>query len=69
MKAGIYIFEYRSQLDDVKCWKRVECNTMEDIKNTIEMISRSHGEVVEYEKELTNEEWLKQKEEYENQEA
>jgi hypothetical protein len=69
MKAGIYIFEYRSQLDHVKCWKRVECNTMDDIKNTIAMISRSYGQVVEYEKELTDEEWLKMKTEYENQEA
>lgn len=69
MKAGVYIFEYRSQLDRVRCYKKIECNTMEDIKNAIAMLSRSFGEVVEYEKELTNEEWLKIKEEYENQEA
>lgn len=69
MIPGRYIFEYRSQLDRVRCYKKIDCNTMEDIKNAIAMLNRSFGEVVEYEKELTDEEWLKRKEEYENQEA
>jgi hypothetical protein len=69
MKAGIYIFEYRSQLDHVKCWKRVECNTMDDIQNAIAMICKDYGNVEEVNKELTDEEWLKMKTEYENQEA
>jgi hypothetical protein len=67
MKAGTYVFEYRSQLDREKCYKRIECNTMEDIKNAIQMISRSYGEVVEYDREMTNEEWYEQKRLYEEQ--
>jgi len=68
MRAGTYIFEYRSQLDRVRCYKRVECNTMEDIEKAIAMISRSFGEVVEYDRELTNEEWYERKRLYEEQE-
>jgi hypothetical protein len=43
---------------------------MEDIEKAIATITRSYGEYdFEYERVLTNEEWLKRKEEYENQEA
>lgn len=68
MRAGIYIFEYRSQLDRAKCWKRVHCETMEDINEAIKMIGRSFGEVVEYDRELTNEEWYERKRLFEEQE-
>jgi hypothetical protein len=43
---------------------------MEDIEKAIATITRSYGEYdYEHERELTNEEWLKRKEEHENQEA
>jgi hypothetical protein len=41
---------------------------MEDIEKAIAMISRSFGEVVEYDRELTNEEWYERKRLYEEQE-
>jgi hypothetical protein len=70
MIAGTYIFKYRAYLDRVTCYKRFECNTMEDIEKAIATITRSYGEYdYEHERELTNEEWLKRKEEHENQEA
>jgi hypothetical protein len=68
MKAGTYTFKYRDYLDSVMCYKRFECNTMEDIKKAISVISRSYGEFEEYDRVLTNEEWYEQKRLYEEQE-
>lgn len=57
MKAGNYIFEYRSHLDRALCWKRVYCKTMHDIEMAIKKISTDHGQVEEWEAEMSDEEW------------
>jgi hypothetical protein len=69
MKPGNYIFTYISDLDRARCWQRHYCETQEDITRLRQSIGRSFGYVEEVDKELTDEEWLKRKEEYENQEA
>lgn len=68
MKAGNYVFEYRSHMDHALCWKRIHCETMEDIEKAIKKISLDHGQVEEYNREMTNEEWYEQKKLYEEQE-
>lgn len=57
MKAGNYLFQYRSHLDRGLFWKRIHCETMEDIEKAIKKISMDHGQVEEWEPELTDEEW------------
>jgi hypothetical protein len=69
MKPANYIFTYRSHLDRAKCWQRHFCETKEDIARLTKIICKDYGNVEEVDKELTDEEWLKMKEEYENQEA
>jgi hypothetical protein len=41
---------------------------MEDIEKAIKKISLDHGQVEEYNREMTNEEWYEQKKLYEEQE-
>jgi hypothetical protein len=69
MKPANYIFTYTSHLDRVSSWQRHFCETQEDIDRLSLSIGRDFGYVEEVDKELTDEEWLKLKEEYENQEA
>jgi hypothetical protein len=69
MKQGNYIFTYIANLDRVSCWQRHYCETQEDIDRLCVSIGKDFGYVEEVDKELTDEEWLKRKEEYENQKA
>jgi len=66
MKPGNYIFTYVDNLDRGKYLQRHYCGTQEDIDRLRISIGRAYGYVEEIDSE---EELLKEREEYENQEA
>jgi hypothetical protein len=66
MKPGKYIFTYVDNLDRKKYLQRHYCETKEDIDRLRVSIGRAYGYVEEI---VSEEQILKEREEYENQEA